>query len=122
MIPGEYFYADEDIVINETKEVVSLLVTNRGDRPIQVGSHYHFFEVNRALKFDREKAIGRRLNVPSGTAVRFEPGQSHTVELIPFGGIGAIFGFNRLLEGSYHDETTCDAAMQKVKRFCDDRN
>ena len=121
MIPGEYIYSDEEIVINSGKEVVSLVVTNTGDRPIQVGSHFHFFEVNRALKFDRHRAFGRRLNIPSGTAVRFEPGQSHSIELVPFGGIGALFGFNNLTDGSITDELNRDSALEKVKRFCDNK-
>src|SRR5271154_2969214 len=98
MIPGEYFFADGEITLNEGRESISGEVKNSGDRPVQVGSHYHFFEVNRALKFDRKKALGRRLAIPPGTAVRFEPGQTHTVELEMYAGKGIVTGFNRLFE------------------------
>ena len=86
MIPGEIITKDGDITLNAGRKTVTLAVTNTGDRPIQVGSHYHFFETNPALKFERKKARGMRLNIPSGTAVRFEPGQTRDVTLIPFAG------------------------------------
>ena len=93
MIPGEMFIKGGDIVLNEGRKTVTLTVANSGDRPIQVGSHYHFFETNPALKFDRKKARGMRLNIPAGTAVRFEPGQSREVTLVALAGKRAVYGF-----------------------------
>ena len=93
MIPGEMFIKDGEIVLNEGRKTVTLTVANSGDRPIQVGSHYHFFETNPALKFDRRKARGMRLNIPAGTAVRFEPGQSREVTLVALAGSRTIYGF-----------------------------
>jgi urease subunit beta len=93
MIPGEMKVAKGDIILNAGRSTVTLDVSNKGDRPIQVGSHYHFFETNDALSFDREKAYGFRLNIASGTAVRFEPGQTRTVELVALGGDRKVFGF-----------------------------
>ena len=99
MIPGEYLLADGDVVANAGRETVEMTVTNTGDRPIQVGSHFHFFEVNRALAFDRARAFGMRLNVPAGTAVRFEPGDEKRVTLVALAGSRQIFGLNALTEG-----------------------
>jgi urease subunit beta len=93
MIPGEMFIKDGDIELNKGRKTVMVSVANTGDRPIQVGSHYHFFETNPALKFDRKKARGMRLNIPAGTAVRFEPGQSREVTLVALAGKRAIYGF-----------------------------
>ena len=93
MIPGELFVKDGDIELNKGRKTVRLSVANSGDRPIQVGSHYHFFETNPALKFDRKKARGMRLNIPAGTAVRFEPGQSREVTLVALAGKRTIYGF-----------------------------
>src|SRR4026208_707220 len=93
MIPGELFIKDGEIELNAGRKTVTLSVANTGDRPIQVGSHYHFFETNSALKFDRKKARGMRLNIPSGTAVRFEPGQSREVTLVALAGKRTICGF-----------------------------
>jgi urease subunit beta len=93
MIPGEMFIKDGDITLNAGRRTVTVTVTNGGDRPIQVGSHYHFFETNPALKFDRKKARGMRLDIAAGTAVRFEPGQSRDITLIPYAGKRAIYGF-----------------------------
>lgn len=93
MIPGELFPADGDIDINVGRTTLKISVENRGDRPIQVGSHYHFYESNDALHFEREKTLGFRLNIAAGTAVRFEPGQAREVELVAFGGDRVIFGF-----------------------------
>ena len=93
MIPGEMFIKDGDIELNKGSKTVTLPVANSGDRPIQVGSHYHFFETNPALKFDRNKARGMRLNIPAGTAVRFEPGQSREVTLVALAGKRTIYGF-----------------------------
>ena len=86
MVPGEYRLKKEPIICNEGKESIKLTVVNHGDRPVQVGSHFHFYEINRLLSFEREMAFGKRLNIPAGTAVRFEPGDSKEVELIPFSG------------------------------------
>ena len=99
MIPGEYRLGDGDIVANEGRATVELTVANTGDRPIQVGSHFHFFEVNRALRFDRTKAFGMRLNVPAGTAVRFEPGDEKRVTLVEIAGAKRVYGLNALSEG-----------------------
>ena len=99
MIPGEYLLGDGDIIGNAGRPVVELEVTNTGDRPIQVGSHFHFFEVNRALRFDRRQAFGKRLNVPAGTAVRFEPGDAKRVTLVDFAGARRVYGLNGLTQG-----------------------
>lgn len=99
MIPGEYFLSDDEIEINAGRDTVTLEVKNSGDRPVQVGSHYHFFEVNDALVFDRDKARGFRLNIPAGTAVRFEPGQDRVVELVATGSAREIHGFRGLVMG-----------------------
>ena len=99
MIPGEVITANGEIELNAGLDAVRLTVSSTGDRPIQVGSHYHFFEVNAALEFDRAKARGRRLDIAAGTAVRFEPGQSREVVLVPFGGSGAVYGFNQKIMG-----------------------
>lgn len=99
MIPGEIITPDGDIELNRTAEALVLKVANTGDRPIQVGSHYHFFEVNAALRFDREKTKGLRLDIAAGTAVRFEPGQERDVSLVPFGGERVIYGFRQMVMG-----------------------
>lgn len=99
MIPGEIFTAPGSLTLNEGRATLSLTVANTGDRPIQVGSHYHFAETNRALSFDRNAARGYRLDIPAGTAVRFEPGQSREVSLVAFGGDRAVWGFNGLING-----------------------
>jgi urease subunit beta len=93
MIPGEYFIDDGDIELNVGRATLTVKVANSGDRPIQVGSHYHFAETNEALRFDRAAARGFRLNIPAGTAVRFEPGQERTVELVAFAGDRRVYGF-----------------------------
>jgi urease subunit beta len=93
MTPGEYFIDDGDIELNAGRATLTIRVANSGDRPIQVGSHYHFYETNEALEFDRAAALGFRLNIPAGTAVRFEPGQERTVELVAFAGDRRIYGF-----------------------------
>jgi urease subunit beta len=100
MIPGEIFPASGDIVLNEGAEAVTLVVANTGDRPIQVGSHYHFFETNAALRFDRDKARGRRLDIAAGTAMRFEPGQEREVRLVPYRGGRAVYGFQQKIMGT----------------------
>ena len=99
MIPGEIKVAEGEIELNRGRRAISLEVVNSGDRPIQVGSHYHFFETNTGLKFERKKAYGCRLNIAAGTAVRFEPGQSRTVELIPLAGARTVYGFNAKVMG-----------------------
>ena len=99
MIPGEYRLEDEPIVINEGRPTVEVAVTNTGDRPIQVGSHYHFAEVNPALRFDREAAFGFRLDIPAGTAARFEPGDARTVRLTALGGNREVFGLANQTNG-----------------------
>lgn len=103
MIPGEIFPADGTITLNEGSETLKLEIANTGDRPIQVGSHYHFFETNEGLSFDREAAKGMRLDIPAGTAVRFEPGQTRTVRLIPYGGARMVTGFNGKINGPLED-------------------
>src|SRR6202161_3401479 len=100
MQPGEYLLAEGDIVLNSGRAVARLVVRNTGDRPVQVGSHYHFLEVNRALGFDRGAAYGMRLNIAAGTAVRFEPGEEKEVELTEFGGAKVIYGCNGMVQGA----------------------
>jgi urease subunit beta len=99
MIPGEMFIADGTIELNKGRKTVTLTVANTGDRPIQVGSHYHFFETNPALRFDRKKARGMRLDIAAGTAVRFEPGQTREVTLIPLAGKRTVYGFRQAVMG-----------------------
>ena len=99
MKPGEIITLEEDLILNQEMESFKMNVSNSGDRPIQVGSHFHFAETNEALKFDRNLSIGYRLNIPSGTAVRFEPGQTKTINLIPFRGNRKIYGFNAKVMG-----------------------
>ncbi|MEL7212537.1 MAG: urease subunit beta [Pseudomonadota bacterium] len=100
MIPGEIITAPGDITLNDGAEPVTLEVANTGDRPVQVGSHYHFAETNAALEFDRDAARGMRLDIAAGTAVRFEPGQTRSVTLVPYGGSRMIYGFNQSIMGS----------------------
>jgi urease subunit beta len=99
MIPGEYFIEEDDIELNQGRKGVTLTVANSGDRPIQVGSHYHFFETNPALKFDRKKARGMRLDIAAGTAVRFEPGQTREVKLVALAGARTVYGFRQEIMG-----------------------
>lgn len=99
MIPGELIPKQGEIELNAGRDSIALTVANTGDRPVQVGSHYHFFETNPALSFDRDKARGRRLDIPSGTAVRFEPGQSREVQLIPLAGSRIVIGFRQAIMG-----------------------
>jgi urease subunit beta len=99
MIPGEMFIKDGEITLNDGRETVALTVSNTGDRPIQVGSHYHFFETNPALQFDRAKARGMRLDISAGTAVRFEPGQTREVRLVAFAGVRTVYGFRQEIMG-----------------------
>jgi urease beta subunit len=99
MVPGEYVLVDEPIELNAGRPVVRLRVDNHGDRPIQVGSHTHFFEVNRELRFDRARGYGCRLDIPAGTALRFEPGEGRELDLVPLAGVRAVFGMNGLVDG-----------------------
>jgi urease subunit beta len=99
MVPGEIFAVSGEIVLNKGRPTISLTIANTGDRPIQVGSHYHFAETNPALSFDRQAALGCRLDIPAGTAVRFEPGQSREVSLIPYSGARVVYGFNQSVMG-----------------------
>lgn len=103
MKPGEIMPADGAIELNAGRDTITLSVANTGDRPVQVGSHYHFFETNLALEFDRAAARGFRLDIPAGTAVRFEPGQTRDVVLVQYAGIGAVYGFNGLINGPLGD-------------------
>ena len=103
MIPGEILPATGNLLLNEGRETVTLTVSNTGDRPVQVGSHYHFFEVNAALDFDRPAARGYRLDIPAGTAVRFEPGQRREVTLVRYAGAGRVYGFNGAVNGALKD-------------------
>jgi urease subunit beta len=104
VIPGEYLLGEGDVVANEGRRTVELTVANTGDRPIQVGSHFHFFEVNRALRFDRAQAFGMRLNIPAGTAVRFEPGDAKRVTLVELAGARRMFGLNALTQGGTREQ------------------
>jgi urease subunit beta len=104
MIPGEMLLAEDHIELNTGRIGITVKVANTGDRPIQVGSHYHFYETNPALAFDRSAAKGMRLNIPAGTAVRFEPGQKREVELVAYAGLRRIFGFNALVMGDVEKE------------------
>ena len=113
MIPGEYILAKEDIEINAGRKTATLVVVNTGDRPVQIGSHFHFFEVNKQMEFDRIKAFGMRLNIPAGTAIRFEPGEETEVTLVEFGGSRKITGFNNLTNGKIRSAATkSKAAIQ----------
>ncbi len=104
MIPGEYFLSDEIIAANVGKSTTFVSVKNTGDRPIQVGSHTHFFEANKALEFPREKSYGHHLNIPSGTSVRFEPGETREIELTEFGGKKIVYGFSGLVNGNLEEK------------------
>jgi urease subunit beta len=114
MIPGEYFVGIKDIECNVGHETINIVVVNTGDRPVQVGSHFHFFEINRQLEFDREKAFGMRLNIAAGTAVRFEPGEEKEVELVAFGGNKKVFSINNLVNGSISDKAVKEEALNKL--------
>ena len=105
MIPGETLVEAGELILNQGRTTLDLAVTNTGDRPVQVGSHYHFAETNSALEFDRSLSRGFRLNIPAGTAVRFEPGQTRTVNLVEFGGKRTIYGFNQAVMGPLEDES-----------------
>lgn len=113
---GETFLRDEPVEINVGRRTTRLRVANTGDRPIQVGSHFHFFEVNRALRFDRPEALGMHLDIPAGAAVRFEPGDERDVELVEFGGMQRILGFNGLVNGGLTSQATRRRALADAER------
>ena len=115
MIPGEWLLADEPVEINAGRRKLRLSVRNTGDRPIQVGSHFHFFEVNRVLEFDRPAALGMRLDVPSGQSIRFEAGDERDVQLVPLGGHGRVIGFNGLLDGAISTRSAAATARQRAE-------
>jgi urease subunit beta len=115
MIPGEYILSSDPVICNGNKKTVSITVKNTGDRPCQVGSHTHFFEVNKALDFPREKAYGCRLNIPAGTSIRFEPGDSREVELCELGGKRIVYGFNGLTMVGLKSTMVKQAALEKAK-------
>jgi urease beta subunit len=117
MIPGEYFLASDAIEINAGRPTRRLTVANTGDRPVQVGSHFHFPEVNRCLVFDRAAAYGMHLNIAAGTAVRFEPGDTHEVELVAIGGSREVIGLNRLVDGALDAPVVREAAHSALDRF-----
>jgi urease beta subunit len=113
MVPGEYILDGPEIELNPGRTAVTIKVNNTGDRPIQVGAHYHFFEVNKALVFDRVKAYGMRPDLPSGTSVRFEPGDTKEVKLIPYGGRRVVYGFNGLVSGRLDDPYTRETSLKR---------
>lgn len=117
MIPGQPLPKDGEIRLNEGRETRPLVVANTGDRPIQVGSHFHFFEVNRALRFDRETAYGMRLDIPAGSSVRFEPGDERSVDLVAIGGRRVIRGLNGLTEGELDDPGVREAALGRAREL-----
>ncbi|GAC1383571.1 MAG: hypothetical protein NVSMB45_11080 [Ginsengibacter sp.] len=117
MIPGEYFLKKDDVICNVGSEIITIDVVNLGDRPVQIGSHFHFFEVNKQMQFDREKALGKRLNIASGTAVRFEPGEQKTVEIISVGGNKIINGFSNLVNGDTHKQQIKAKAINNLMAY-----
>ena len=116
MTPGEYILSTNPIICNENKKTINITVKNTGDRPCQIGSHTHFFEVNKALEFPREKAYGFHLNIPAGTSIRFEPGDSKEVELCEIGGKRIVYGFNGLTMGGLSSSQVRNAALDKARR------
>lgn len=115
MIPGEYILKKEKIVCNPNQESITIKVVNTGDRPVQVGSHFHFFEINKMISFDREKAFGRRLDILAGTAMRFEPGESTEVHLINFAGSRLLYGGSDLTQGDTTSKGSIEKAMKKME-------
>jgi urease beta subunit len=115
MVPGEYLFDGEPIELNRDRPTVTVEVNNTGDRPVQVGSHFHFFEVNRALIFDREKAYGMRLDVPAGTAIRFEPGEIKTVRLVSLGGLRHVYGGSGLVMGALDDAGVRKKSFKRLR-------
>jgi len=116
LIPGEYILSSNPVVCNENRKTEKITVKNTGDRPCQIGSHTHFFEVNKALEFPRQKAYGYRLNIPAGTSIRFEPGDSKEVELCELGGARIVYGFNALTMGGLKSSVVRNVAIDKAKR------
>lgn len=114
MVPGEYLFDGPDLELNAGRPVITLSVTNTGDRPVQIGAHYHFFETNKALVFDRVKAYGMRLDLPSGTSVRFEPGDTKEVNLIPYGGRRVVYGFNSVVSGRLDDPYNREQSLKRM--------
>jgi urease subunit beta len=112
MIPGEYLLQPNEIIANAGRATATVVVVNTGDRPVQIGSHFHFFEVNRQLQFNRSAAYGMRLNIPAGTAVRFEPGEEKEVQLVTFGGAQKVYGFNNLVNGEIADANKQEAVQK----------
>jgi urease subunit beta len=117
LIPGEYFLSDAPVIANANRKVFAVTVSNTGDRPIQVGSHTHFFEVNKALSFPRKAGYGCRLNIPAGTSVRFEPGETKQVELTEYGGRKIVYGFSGLVNGRLASKKSTALAAAKRRRF-----
>ncbi len=115
MIPGEYFIKNKEIMCSEGRATIRISVANTGDRPVQVGSHFHFFEVNKHLEFDRKTAFGMRLDIPSGTAVRFEPGEEKEVNLVEIGGLRTVLGLNGLTCGPVTQEPVRLASLKAAK-------
>ena len=113
MTPGEYLFDGPDVELNAGRPVTTLSVNNTGDRPVQIGAHYHFFEVNKALVFDRAKAYGMRLDLPSGTSVRFEPGDTKEVKLVPYGGRRVVYEFNAVVSGRLDDPYTRESSLKR---------
>ena len=116
MIPGEYFLGSDPVECNAGRATVRVVVVNTGDRPVQIGSHFHFFEVNRQMEFDREQAFGMRLNIPAATAVRFEPGEEKEVELVAFGGNKKLYGFNNLVDSDTSSVEVKRSALEKIQQ------
>jgi len=116
MIPGEYYFDGEPIELNAGRQTCTLKVNNTGDRPVQVGSHFHFFEVNRALVFDRQAAYGMRLDLPAGTAVRFEPGEIKTVRLVALAGARQVYGGSGLVMGALDDPGVRQRSLEKMRQ------
>ncbi|MEN8717368.1 MAG: urease subunit gamma [Sulfurovum sp.] len=121
IIPGEYLVEEGEINLNESKNITIIEVENKGDRPVQIGSHYHFFEVNKELSFDRSEAYGRRLDIPACTSVRFEPGSTKKINLIDYTGKRYMSGFNGLVEGFLDNEETKQNAMKNLEQFLGDK-
>ena len=117
MIPGEYFLSDEPVVANKGRKTVQITISNTGDRPVQVGSHAHFFEVNKALLFPRAKAYGYHLNIPAGTSVRFEPGETKQVDLVEYVGKRMVYGFSGLVNGSLASKKAAALALARKRGF-----
>jgi urease beta subunit len=116
MVPGEYFFDSGSIEINSDRPTCTVQVNNTGDRPVQVGSHFHFFEVNKALRFDRDQAYGMRLDIPAGTAIRFAPGEKKTVRLVALGGSREMYGGSGLVMGRLDDAAVCRRAFDNLRK------